>query len=196
MSAPATNVATQAANASLAGTWQIDPVHSGVEFVVTHLMISKVRGRFSSLSGTVVTDGTPEGSRIDVEIATASISTHDAGRDTHLRSADFFDVEKYPSIFFVSTQIKSLDAERFRVTGDLTIRDVTRSIQMEVTREGSGRDPWGSDRAGFSAALKVDRRDFGLTWNQALEAGGVVVSNEVKLTIDVEITHKPEQAGE
>ena len=196
MSAPATDAATHPANASLAGTWQIDPVHSGVEFVVTHLMISKVRGRFSKLSGTVVTDGTPENSKIDVEIATASISTHDDGRDTHLRSADFFDVEKYPSIFFVSTEIKSLDAERFRVTGDLTIRDVTRSIQMDVTREGSGRDPWGNDRAGFSAALKVDRREFGLTWNQALEAGGVVVSNEVKLTIDVEITHKPEQAGE
>lgn len=196
MSAPATEAATNPANASLAGTWQIDPAHSGVEFVVTHLMISKVRGRFSNLSGTVVTDGTAEGSKIDVEIATASISTHDDGRDTHLRSADFFDVEKYPSIFFVSTEIKSLDAERFRVTGDLTIRDVTRSVQMDVTREGSGRDPWGNDRAGFSAALKVDRREFGLTWNQALEAGGVVVSNEVKLTIDVEITHKPEQAGE
>jgi polyisoprenoid-binding protein YceI len=177
---------------SLAGTWKIDPVHSGIEFVVTHLMISKVRGRFSDVSGTVTTDGTPEGSRIEAEIGTASITTNDAGRDTHLRSADFFDVEKYPKIRFVSTAVKSTGSEEFVVTGDLTIRDVTRAIEMKVTSEGSTRDPWGSDRAGFSATLRIDRREFGLTWNQALEAGGVMVSNDVKLTIDVELTHVPQ----
>jgi polyisoprenoid-binding protein YceI len=175
---------------SKAGTWQIDQTHSAVAFAVTHLMISKVRGHFSDVAGTVVTDGTLEGSRIDVEIGTASINTHENSRDTHLRSPDFFDVEKYPRIHFVSTAIKSRGSSEFQVTGDLTIRDVTRSVEMDVVSEGSGRDPWGNDRAGFSASLRIDRRDFGLTWNQALETGGVMVSNEVKLTVDVELTHK------
>jgi len=155
-------------------------------------MISKVRGRFSDISGSVTTDGTPEGSRIEAEIGTASITTNDAGRDTHLRSGDFFDVEKYPKIRFVSTGVKSTGSDEFVVTGDLTIRGVTRPVDMKVTSEGLTRDPWGNDRAGFSGTLKIDRREFGLTWNQALEAGGVMVSNEVKLTIDVELTHVPQ----
>lgn len=180
------------ATASLAGTWKIDPAHSGVEFVVTHLMISKVRGRFSDISGSVVTDGTPEGSQVEAEIGTASITTNDAGRDTHLRSADFFDVEKFPKIRFVSTSVKTTGKDEFTVKGDLTIRGTTRSVELKVTAEGSGRDPWGNDRAGFSGSLKIDRRDFGLTWNQALEAGGVMVSNEVKLTVDTELTHVPQ----
>jgi polyisoprenoid-binding protein YceI len=187
-----TESSTATAGTAKAGTWQIDQAHSSVDFVVTHLMISKVRGRFSDIAGTVVTDGTPDGSKIDVEIGTASISTHDAGRDTHLRSADFFDVEKYPKIHFVSKSVKSKSAGDFRVTGDLTIHGVTKSIDLEVTSEGLTRDPWGNDRAGFSAKFSVDRRDFGLTWNQALETGGVMVSNEVKLTVDVELTHKAE----
>lgn len=187
MSATADSV-VRAGNSS-AGTWKIDPAHSGVTFMVTHLMISKVRGNFGDVSGTVVTDGTPEGSKIDVEIGAASVSTHDAGRDTHLRSADFFDVAKFPKIHFVSTSIKPKSDTEFRIAGNLTIRDVTRPVEMEATSEGSRRDPWGNDRAGFSATLKIDRRDFGLTWNQALEAGGVMVSNDVKLSIDVELTH-------
>ena len=183
---------TGATAQSQAGTWQIDVAHSAVEFSVTHLMMSKVRGRFTDIAGTVQTDGTPEGSRIDVEIGAASISTHDDARDAHLRSADFFDVQTFPKIRFLSTAIKSKGDSDFRVTGNLTIRDVTRPVEMDVTREGSGRDPWGSDRAGFSATLRIDRRDFGLTWNQALEAGGVLVSNDVRLTVDVELTHKAE----
>ncbi|MEO6863824.1 MAG: YceI family protein [Gemmatimonadaceae bacterium] len=178
------------ATPSQAGTWQIDAAHSSVDFLVTHLMISKVRGRFSAISGTVVTDGTTEGSKIEVEIGTSSISTHDDTRDAHLRSPDFFDVEKYPTIRFVSTAIQPKGDGEFRVSGDVTIRDVTRPVEMEVTRGGSGRDPWGNDRIGFSATLRIDRRDFGLTWNQVLEAGGVMVSNDVKLTVDVELTHK------
>lgn len=174
---------------SRAGTWNIDPSHSEVDFTVTHLMISKVRGRFSDISGSVVTDGTPEGSKVTVEIGTASINTHESSRDTHLRSADFFDVEKYPKISFVSTAVKSKSDEEFRITGNLTIKGVTKSVDIDVKSEGSGRDPWGNDRAGFSGSLKIDRRDFGLTWNQALETGGVMVSNEVKLTLDVELTH-------
>lgn len=178
------------ATSSQAGTWQIDAAHSSVDFVVTHLMISKVRGRFSAISGTVVSDGTPGGSKIEVEIGASSISTHDDARDAHLRSPDFFDVEKYPTIRFVSTGIQPRGGDEFRITGDVTIRDITRPVEMEVAREGAGRDPWGNDRAGFSATLRIDRRDFGLTWNQVLEAGGVMVSNDVKLTVDVELTHK------
>jgi polyisoprenoid-binding protein YceI len=187
-----TESGTALAGAAKAGTWQIDPAHSSVDFVVTHLMISKVRGRFSDISGTVVTKGTPESSTVEVEIGTASISTHDAGRDTHLRSADFFDVEKYPKIRFVSRSIKAKSNDEFRVLGDLTIHGITKPVELEVTSEGLTRDPWGNDRAGFSAKFNVDRRDFGLTWNQALETGGVMVSNEVKLTVDVELTHKAE----
>lgn len=188
----ATKDETRAGSAKLAGTWKIDPAHSGVEFVVTHLMISKVRGRFSDISGTVVTDGTPEGSRIEAEIGAASVTTNDAGRDTHLRSADFFDAEKFPKIRFVSTAVKQTGDDEFAVSGDLTIRGTTRPVEMKVISEGSTKDPWGNDRAGFSGSLKIDRREFGLTWNQALEAGGVMVSNDVRLTIDVELTHAPQ----
>lgn len=183
---------TGSSAASQAGTWQIDATHSNVEFAVTHLMISRVKGRFSDISGTVVTDGTPDGSQIDVSIATTSVSTHDAARDAHLRSPDFFNAEKFPHIHFVSTSVKPKGDNEYRVVGNLTIRDVTRPIELEVTREGAGRDPWGSDRVGFSVTARLDRRDFGLTWNQTLEAGGVLVSNDVKLSVDVELTHKAE----
>lgn len=181
------------AAAHLAGTWEIDATHSNVEFAVTHLMISRVRGRFGEISGTVTTDGTPEGSHVDVSIPTASVSTHDDARDAHLRSADFFDAEKFPQMHFESTSIKPRGDDEYRVAGNLTIRDVTRPVELEVTREGSGKDPWGSERAGFSITTRIDRRDFGLNWNQVLEAGGVLVSNEVKVTIDVELTHKSER---
>lgn len=183
-SAPATSP-TQ-----LTGTWQIDSVHSGVEFAVTHLMISKVRGRLSDVTGSLVTDGTPEGSHVHVEIGTASIDTHEAARDTHLRSPDFFDVEKFPKITFDSTAIKAKARDEYRVTGNLTMHGVTRQIEIDVTNEGTGRDPWGGDRVGFSSTFTVDRSDYGLTWNQALEAGGVLVSNSVKVTVDVQLTRK------
>jgi polyisoprenoid-binding protein YceI len=186
----ATATAEAAAPVTAAGTWVIDPSHASVEFAVTHMMMSKVRGRFSEISGTVVTDGTPEGSKVDAEIGTASIDTREGARDTHLRSADFLDVEKYPSIRFVSTAIKSKGEDEFRITGDLTIRGVTRPVDIDVTREGMGRDPWGNERAGFSGTGRIDRRDFGLTWNQILEAGGVMVGNEIKLSLDVELTRK------
>ena len=186
MSAPA----TAAQSASLAGTWQIDTAHSGVEFAVTHMMISKVRGRLSDITGTLVTDGTPAGSQIEVEIGTASIDTHEASRDTHLRSADFFDVEKFPKITFRSKSVTAKSANEFHVTGDLTMHGVTKPIEMDVSSEGTGRDPWGGERVGFSSTFNVDRRDFGLTWNQALEAGGVLVSNTVKVTVDAQFTRK------
>lgn len=169
-------------------TWQIDPAHTNVEFAVKHLMMSTVRGRFSEVSGTVTTDGTIAGSKVAVRIAAASIDTRQAQRDQHLVSADFLDAAHYPDITFVSTRITPKGDDEFTIVGDLTIHGVTRSVTLEATREGAGVDPWGNQRAGFSATGKIDRRDFGLTYNQALETGGVVVGHDLKLTIDAELT--------
>lgn len=169
-------------------TWEIDPAHTSVEFAVKHLMISTVRGRFGDVRGTMVTDGTPAGSRVEVTLGVASIDTRQAQRDEHLKSADFFDAANHPEITFVSTAVTPKGDDEFTLTGDLTIRGVTRSITLDVAREGAGKDPWGNERAGFSATGKIDRRDFGLTYNQALETGGVMVGNELKITVDAELT--------
>lgn len=170
-------------------TWQLDASHTSVEFAVKHLMISTVKGRFGELSGTVTADPeNPEASSVDVTIDVASIDTRQAQRDEHLRSPDFFDAAKWPSIRFVGKRIEGdVDAE-FALIGDITIRDVTREIKLSVTNEGNVRDPWGNDRMGFSAKAKIDRRDFGLTWNAALETGGFVVGDEIRISIDAEFT--------
>jgi polyisoprenoid-binding protein YceI len=173
-----------------AGTWQIDPAHSHVEFAVRHLMISTVKGRFGDVSGTLeVNAADPTKSVVDVTINVTSIDTREAQRDAHLRSADFFDVERFPTMRFKSTRISG-DGDDLNVTGDLTIRDITREVTLEVTSEGQGKDPWGNERAGYSAKGKINRADFGLTWNQALEAGGVLVGDEIKISIDVEVVKK------
>lgn len=168
-------------------TWQIDPAHTEVGFSVKHLMISTVRGRFGAASGTIVLDESDiSRSTAEVTINAGGIDTGEEKRDAHLKSPDFFDVEKYPAITFRSRRVERLGADRLRVTGDLTIRDVTREVALEVTDEGRGRDPWGGVRAAFSATGTIDRREFGLTWNQALETGGVLVSNDIKLSLDVQ----------
>lgn len=168
-------------------TWQIDPGHTEVGFSVKHLMISTVRGRFSGVRGTIVLDASDlSRSTVEAEIDAATIDTREEKRDGHLRSPDFFDAEKFPTITFRSRRVESLGSNRLRITGDLTIRDVTREVVLEGTDEGRGRDPWGGDRAAFSATGTVDRREFGLTWNQALETGGVLVSNDIKLTIEAQ----------
>lgn len=173
-------------------TWTIDPAHTGVEFSLKHLMISTVRGRFGAVSGTIVLDeANPEASTVTAEIDVTSIDTRQEQRDAHLRSADFFDVETFPSIKFASTRIEALGGGSYKVVGDLTIRDVTREVVLETTDEGRGGDPWGGQRAGFSATTKIDRRDFGLTWNQALETGGVVVGTDIKITLEVEAVKQP-----
>lgn len=173
-----------------AGSWQIDPTHSHVEFAVRHLMISTVKGRFGDVSGTLqVNAADPAKSVVDVTIKAASIDTREPQRDTHLRSADFFDVERFPTLRFKSTRVSG-EAEDLKVTGDLTIRDVTREVTLTVTPEGQGKDPWGGERAGYSAKGKINRTEFGLTWNQVLEAGGVVVGDEIKISIDVEVVKK------
>jgi polyisoprenoid-binding protein YceI len=167
-------------------TWKIDPNHSIVEFAVKHIMISTVRGRFSEVEGEIViADGEPSHSSVTATIKAASIDTHTGQRDDHLRSADFLDAANFPEITFKSTRITG-DRSEFEVTGDLTIRGVTREITLDVTHEGSRKDPWGGDRIAFSATTKLDRRDFGLTWNQAIEAGGVLVGNDVKVSIEVQ----------
>lgn len=151
-------------------TWQIDPAHTDVSFSVKHLMIARVRGRFAGVRGTILLDESDRAnSSADVEIDVATIDTRQQQRDAHLRSADFFEVEKYPTLGFRSRRVERGRGKRFRVVGDLTIRGVTREVALDATDEGRGRDPGGDDRAAFSATTTIDRRDFGLTWNQALE---------------------------
>ncbi len=170
-------------------TWKIDSTHTGVEFAVKHLMISTVKGHFSDVSGELSGNiNEPENFSLDVSIGTASVDTRQAQRDTHLRSADFFQAEKYPAILFKGKKIDGDVADEFKLYGDLTIREVTREIVLDVTNEGAVVDPWGGQRIGFSAKGKIDRRDFGLTYNQALEAGGWVLGDDIKISVDVEFT--------
>ena len=161
-------------------SWQIDAEHTSVEFDVKHLMISTVKGRFGEISGSLKGSlDDPSRFKLEVVIPVESIDTRQAQRDAHLKSADFFDAESFPVIRFASKRIKGDVFSEFSLIGDLTIRDVT-------------RDPWGNDRVGFSAKTKIDRRDFGLTWNQALETGGFVVGDEIRIAVDVEFTAQAE----
>jgi polyisoprenoid-binding protein YceI len=181
---------TTTASAPSTSTWTIDPSHTLVEFSAKHMMITTVKGRFAEVKGTLMLDeAAPDRSSAEVEIAAASIDTRTEQRDQHLRSADFLEVETHPTITFRSRRVEGArgePGETFRVVGDLTIRGVTREVTLEATYEGRGRDPWGGERVSFSADTKIDRRDYGLTWNAALETGGVLVSNEIKIHIEVQ----------
>lgn len=173
------------AQATGTATWNIDDAHTDVGFSVKHMMIATVKGYFPGVSGQLVLDSEdPTKSRISVRIDAASVNTRNEQRDTHLRSADFFDVEQFPALTFESRKVEALGGSRYRVTGDLTIRDVTKQVVLDAEQEGEGVDPWGQKRIGFTASTKVDRREYGLVWNQALEAGGVLVSDDVKITIE------------
>ncbi|MGE0160521.1 MAG: YceI family protein [Gemmatimonadales bacterium] len=168
--------------------WKIDASHSHAEFGVRHMMIATVKGRFSDIDGTVVVeDGDPTTANIDVTIGVASIDTRVEQRDQHLRSPDFFDVERFPTLTFRGTKVRRSGEDRYEVLGDLTIRDVTRPVTLDVRSLGSVRDPWGNDRAGYSATTRINRKDFGLNWNQVLETGGFVVGDEVKVDLEVEL---------
>jgi polyisoprenoid-binding protein YceI len=169
-----------------AGTWAIDPSHTHAGFSVRHLMVSKVRGRFPGVSGTVTIAEDPLDSHVEVDIDTASIDTRDEQRDAHLRSPDFFDVENYPTMTYRSTAVRPAGKGRWLVEGELTLHGVTRSVPLEVTFEGAGSDPWGGVRAGFSARAEIDREDFNLTWNQVLETGGIAVGKKVAIELEVE----------
>ncbi len=169
-------------------TWKIDPAHSHVEFAVRHLMISTVRGRFTDVKGTVVAaDGNPATAQVDVAIDVNTIDTREAQRDAHLKSADFFEAEKYPALTFKSARVTDVKGDRFKLVGDLTMHGVSREVTLDVTSEGRGKDPWGGERAGYSAVTKVNRSDFGLTWNQVLETGGIAVGDEIKISLDLEL---------
>jgi polyisoprenoid-binding protein YceI len=179
-------------------TWQIDPAHSTVEFSVKHMMFTTVRGRFKTFSGAIEVDAeNPDRSKVSVEIDAATIDTGVADRDAHLRSADFLEVEQHPKIVFRSSRVSGAHAnpgDRFKVEGTLEIRGQALPVTLEATFEGIGKDPWGNERAGFTARAEVDRRDWGLQWNQALETGGILVGNSVRIEIEAQAIRQ-QQSG-
>ncbi|MGN9775029.1 YceI family protein [Micromonospora sp. H33] len=169
-----------------AGTYALDVAHKRVGFVARHMMVSKVRGEFTDATATITVAEDPMQSSVTATIQAASIDTAQADRDAHLRSAEFLDVEQFPTLEFRSTGVKSRDGNEFVLSGELTIRGVTRPVDLEVEFEGVGRSPFGQDIFGFSASTEIDREDFGLTWNVALETGGVLVGKKIKIEIEGE----------
>lgn len=174
--------------------WQIDAAHSSVGFAVRHMMISTARGVFERFSGTVEADeATPTDAKVYVQIETASINTRDEKRDAHLRSPDFFDSDNYPYMTFKSTGVEQIDSTRGKLTGDLTIKDITHQVVLDFEYAGQSRSPWGTTSAGFSAETKINRKDWNLNWNVALETGGWLVAEEVKIQIELELVKVVEQ---
>ncbi|GGT31051.1 polyisoprenoid-binding protein [Streptomyces kurssanovii] len=172
--------------AALSGEYTIDPAHSSIGFTVRHAMVTNVRGSFGEYEGKLVLDGTePARSTATIDVAIASIDTGIADRDGHLRSGDFFDAEKFPKMTFRSTGAEQLGGDKYRISGDLTIKDVTRPLAIDLEFQGSATDVYGNERVGFEGGAEILRSDWGLTWNAALEAGGVMVSDKVKLTFDI-----------
>jgi polyisoprenoid-binding protein YceI len=189
-------MATESAVSTGTPTWQLDPAHSSVEFSVKHMMMTTVRGRFKDVKATLTGDRDhPELAGIQATIDTASIDTGVPDRDAHLRGPDFFDAEGFPSISFRGTRIEDAprqEGDRFRVVGDLVIRDSTMEVVLDCEYEGRGTDPWGNTRAGFSFRTEIDRREWGLKWNQALETGGVLVANKVRIEGEVQFVRQGE----
>lgn len=179
---------TKTATPNSTSTWNIDPVHSVVEFKVKHMMISNVKGQFSAVKGALTyNEQSVTDSRVDVTIDVASINTHEPQRDAHLKSADFFDVEKFPTLSFKSTKVSRAGDGELKVAGDLTLHGVTRPVVLAV--EGPtppAKDPWGNSRIAISATTKINRKDFGLTYNAALETGGILVGEEVAIALDIQ----------
>jgi polyisoprenoid-binding protein YceI len=187
------NTAVIAASQSTKPTqWQIDPAHSAAHFSVRHLMISNVRGEFTNINGSALIDPADlSKSSVEVTIQAASLSTREPQRDEHLRSADFFDVAKYPALTFRSKRIESLGAEYFKLVGDLTIHGVTKEVTLDIEGPTPAiKDPWGNVRVGVTGSTKINRKDFGLVWNALTETGGLVVGDEVKITIEAELIQK------
>jgi polyisoprenoid-binding protein YceI len=168
-------------------TWNIDVAHSAIHFFVRHMVISKVHGRFAKWAGTVQLDEQdPTRSTVEVRIDAASIDTQVADRDAHLRSADFLDAEKHPKLTYRSRRVEVVSKDRLRVVGDLTIRGVSREVVLDVEHGGQGKDPWGNQRIGFTASTSINRKEYGLVWNQALETGGVLVADRVDIEIELQ----------
>ncbi len=181
----------QISTAQKVSTWEIDPGHSVVEFSARHMMISSVKGRFHGLAGTITVDeANPENSQVEAVIEASTVDSRNDQRDTHLKSGDFLDAESYPSISFRSKKVSYHDPEHLKLIGDLTIKDVTREVALDATFHGKMKSPWGDERSGFSAQTKLNRKDFGLTWNVALEAGGFVVGDELNINIEIEAVKK------
>ncbi len=173
--------------------WTIDNAHSEINFTVRHMMISNVRGRFEKFSGVVnFNEADPVKSSVEVQIDASSINTKEPNRDGHLRSADFLDAEKYPYLTFKSNRVVKEDDFHGKIYGDLTIRGVTRPVVLDVEYAGRAKSPWGTFSAGFTASTTINRKDWGLTWNKGLETGGVLVGDEIKITIELEIVQQPE----
>ncbi|MGZ4595551.1 MAG: YceI family protein [Actinomycetes bacterium] len=168
------------------GTYTLDPTHTRVGFVARHLMVTKVRGRFADIAGSITVAEDPQASTAEATLTTASVDTGTPDRDTHLKSEDFFDVEKYPQITFRNARVLSQRGVEFKVAGDLTVKDVTREVTLDVEVDGVAKDPWGGTRLAVTASTELDREDWGLTWNVALETGGVLVSRKVKLEIEAQ----------
>jgi polyisoprenoid-binding protein YceI len=178
--------AVDPALAALTGEYTIDPAHSSIGFTVRHAMVTNVRGGFAQHEGTLRLDGTdPSRSTAAIDVDIASVDTGMTDRDAHLRSADFFDAEKFPKMTFRSTAAEQLGGDKYRITGDLTIKDVTRPLAIDLEFQGAATDVYGNERVGFEGGAEILRSDWGLTWNAALEAGGVMVSDKVKLTFDI-----------
>ncbi len=176
-----------ATTATKTSTWAIDASHSNVEFAVKHMMISTVKGSFTDVTGEIILDEENfENSKVTVDIDVASITTRDEKRDEHLRSADFFNAEQYPKMRFVSTEVKPGKGDEFSLIGDLTIMDTTMPVEIRAEKTGSGTSPWGQSVMGFVGNTKISRKDFGLTWNVALETGGVLVGDEIRIHLEVE----------
>jgi polyisoprenoid-binding protein YceI len=177
--------------------WQIDAAHSEIQFSARHMMISTVRGQFKNFTGTVEADEhNPTAAKVDVRIEATSLVTGDEKRDGHLRSPDFFDVDTYPYITFKSTRLEQLSAERGKLYGDLTIRDVTKPVTLDIEYAGQATSPWGTTSAGFSAQTKISRKEWGLNWNVALETGGWLVGDQITISIELELVKQVEQPQE
>ncbi|MCO5197224.1 MAG: YceI family protein [Anaerolineae bacterium] len=174
-------------------TWQIDFSHSQIQFSVRHMMISKVRGTFEQFNGSINYDEVnPTNTTVDIAVDITSINTRDEQRDAHLRSADFFDAENFPMMTFKSTRVEQVNKHNGRLYGDLTIRGVTKPVVLEVTYEGQAQSPWGTTSAGFSATGKINRKEWNMQWNAALETGGVLVGDDVTISIELELVKQPE----
>ena len=169
-------------------SWQIDSSHSHIYFTARHMMISKVRGAFESFSGTVNFDEeNPTNTTVNIDVDLSSINTRDEQRDGHLKSPDFFDVENYPTMKFVSTKVEQVDENNGRLIGNLTIKDITKEVVLDVEYAGVPKTPWGTESAGFSASGSINRKEWGLNWNQALETGGVLVGDKINIEIELEL---------
>jgi polyisoprenoid-binding protein YceI len=177
--------------------WVIDPAHTRVNFIVKHMMIANVYGQFDKVTGTVEFDEqNPTQSLVDVQIDAASLFTREEKRNAHLKSPDFFEVEKYPYIYFKSKRALKVDDSHGKLVGDLTIKGITREVTLDVEYNGTAKTPWGTTNAGFTASAKINRKDWGLTWNVALETGGWLVGDDIRLNIEAEIVKQPEAVAE